>query len=99
MEGLVWRILLLSTMTIFKQVSAITFCKQSAMTVRYVKQCPTDFKSWEIAAKKMNCESVQQRCLDSFNTGQHQFQYHCVINAWMNATLEVTVRNTASTGK
>uniref|UniRef100_A0A8W8JEV3 Uncharacterized protein n=1 Tax=Magallana gigas TaxID=29159 RepID=A0A8W8JEV3_MAGGI len=37
----------------------------------------------------MNCESIEQHCSDSFNTGRHQFQYHCVINAWRNATLEV----------
>eukprot|EP00105_Crassostrea_gigas_P044115 XP_019928263.1 PREDICTED: uncharacterized protein LOC109620391 [Crassostrea gigas] len=93
MEGLVWRILLLSTMTVFKKVSAITFCEQSAMTVRYVEECPTDFRSWEIAAKKMNCESIEERCSDSFNTRRHQFQYHCVINAWRNVTLEVCAPN------
>ncbi|XP_052709506.1 uncharacterized protein LOC128184182 [Crassostrea angulata] len=93
MEGLVWRILLLSTMTVFKKVSAITFCEQSAMTVRYVEECPTHFRSWEIAAKKMNCESIEERCSDSFNTRRHQFQYHCVINAWRNATLEVCALN------
>lgn len=63
------------------------------MTVRYVEQCPTDSMSWKIAAEKMNCESVEQRCSDSFNTGRHQFQYHCVINAWRNATLEVCALN------
>uniref|UniRef100_A0A8W8JJW3 Kazal-like domain-containing protein n=1 Tax=Magallana gigas TaxID=29159 RepID=A0A8W8JJW3_MAGGI len=93
MEGLVWMVLLLSTITIFIKVSAITFCEKSAITVRYVEHCPTDFRSWEIAAKKMKCESIEQRCSDSFNTGRHRFQYHCVINAWMNATLEVCALN------
>lgn len=78
---------------VYSEVLAITFCEQSAMTVRYVKQCPTDFRSWEIAAKKKNCESVEQRCSDSFNTGRHSFQYHCVINAWRNTTLEVCALN------
>lgn len=77
-------------MFIFTEVLAITFCKQSAMTVRYVEQCPTDFRSWEIAAKKMNCESIEQNCSQ---TGRHHFQYHCVINTWMNANLEVCALN------
>ncbi|XP_065927664.1 uncharacterized protein [Magallana gigas] len=63
------------------------------MTIKYVEKCPTDAKSWKIAAEKMNCESIEQRCSDSFNTGRHQFQYHCVINAWRNATLEVCALN------
>eukprot|EP00105_Crassostrea_gigas_P036662 XP_019920810.1 PREDICTED: uncharacterized protein LOC105323881 [Crassostrea gigas] len=37
----------------------------------------------------MNCESIEQRCSDE----QHRFQYHCVINAWRNATLEVCALN------
>lgn len=86
-------ILLLSMMFIYTEVYAITFCEKSAITVRYVDHCPTDFRSWGIAAKKMNCESIEQHCSDSFKTGRHQFQYHCVINAWMNATLEVCALN------
>eukprot|EP00105_Crassostrea_gigas_P002560 XP_011415128.1 PREDICTED: uncharacterized protein LOC105319324 [Crassostrea gigas] len=63
------------------------------MTIKYVGKCPTDAKSWKIAADKMNFESIEQHCSDSFNTGRHQFQYHCVINAWWNATLEVCALN------
>uniref|UniRef100_A0A8W8JF10 Uncharacterized protein n=1 Tax=Magallana gigas TaxID=29159 RepID=A0A8W8JF10_MAGGI len=71
------------------EVSAILFCEKSALTVRYVENCPTDSSSWKNAAKKMNCESIEQRCSDE----HHRFQYHCVINAWRNATLEVCALN------
>lgn len=86
-------ILLLSLMNIYSEVHAITFCEKSTMTIKYVEKCPTDANSWKIAAEKMNCESIEQHCSDSFNTGRHQFQYHCVINAWRNATLEVCAPN------
>nr|XP_034330984.1 uncharacterized protein LOC109618301 isoform X1 [Crassostrea gigas] len=86
-------ILLLSLMYIYSEIHAITFCEKSTMTIKYVEKCPTDAQSWKIAAKKMNCESIEQDCSDSFNIGRHQFQYHCVINAWRNATLEVCALN------
>lgn len=78
---------------ICSKVHAINCCEKSTMTKKYVEKCPTDAQSWKIAAEKMNCESVEQRCSDSFDTKRHQFQYHCVINAWMNATLEVCALN------
>lgn len=81
--------LLLSTLYICTEVSSFTFCEKSAATTRYVNQCPTDKESWKIATKDMNCESINQNC----SSGRHHFQYHCVINAWMNATLEVCAPN------
>lgn len=77
-----------------KKVSAIIFCEESAMTVRYVERCPEDLKSWENAAKNMNCESIRHNCsLTLLSKGQHHFQYHCVINTFINATLEVCAFN------
>lgn len=75
---------------IHTKVLALTFCEKSILTVRYVEKCPTDSTSWKIAAEKMNCESIEQNCSQ---TGRDHFQYHCVINAWMNATLEVCALN------
>lgn len=80
---------LMSVMYIFTEVSSFTFCEESAATMRYVNRCPTDSESWKIAAKNMNCESIKQNC----SSVRHHFQYHCVINAWMNATLEVCAPN------
>lgn len=38
----------------------------------------------------MNCETIKQNCSSS---KQHQFQYHCVINGFGNALLEVCALN------
>lgn len=76
------------------EVLALTSSKESAKTVRHTESCPVDLKSWEKAAKTMNCEDVKQNCSLIFTTNrQHRFQYHCVINAWMNATFEVCAPN------
>eukprot|EP00105_Crassostrea_gigas_P038044 XP_019922192.1 PREDICTED: uncharacterized protein LOC105326851 isoform X1 [Crassostrea gigas] len=87
--------LLILTMTLYMDaaVMAMTFCEESAKTVRYVDKCPEDLKSWEKAAKDMNCESIEHNCSKTVSKGNHRFQYHCVINAWMNATLEVCAPN------
>lgn len=78
-------------MNIYAEVSSIPICEASAATVRIVSRCPTDLKSWKIAAQNMKCESINQSCSDRLY--RHIYQYHCVINAWMNATLEVCAPN------
>lgn len=75
----------------YLKVSALSSCEESASTVQIVKRCPTDSESWKMAAKNMNCEAIKQNCSQSSN--RHHFQYHCVINAWMNVTLEVCAPN------
>lgn len=79
------------------QTLAETPCGISVLTVNYVKQCPTDALSWKMAAKRMNCESLIHNCLPNtkhrLNTKPVKFQYHCLINAWINATLEVCAFN------
>lgn len=83
--------LLLALMFIFTEVSSLSYCEESVNTVRIVKRCPTDSESWEMAAKNMNCDAIKQNCPQSSKI--HHFQYHCVINAWMNETLEVCALN------
>lgn len=73
-----------------EKCSSFTFCEESATKIRYVLKCPTDTKSWKIAAKNMNCDSIKQNCS---STTEHQFQYHCVINELRNALLEVCALN------
>lgn len=80
----------------FFKVLGITFCEKSNLTIRYVKKCPTDSTSLKIAAEKLNCESIEQNCS---RAGQYLFQYHCVINAWRKATLEVCALNRTIIGK
>lgn len=74
---------------------AFTSCGISILTVNYVKQCPEDSKSWQLAAKRMNCDGIEQDCQQGIRADSHQFvfQYHCVINVWRNATLEVCAFN------
>lgn len=76
-------------------------CGISVSTVNYVKQCPTDAISWKMAAKRMNCESISHNCLPTrrLNTKPAEFQFHCLINAWINATLEVCAFNCTIIGK
>lgn len=79
------------------QVSAYTQCEYSLLKVNYVRDCPTDAVSWNKAAERMDCQSIKQNC-SGLNPQQHVFQYHCVVNGWMNATLEVCVFNRSILG-
>lgn len=77
---------------IYFKVPALSYsCNESAGTVRPVDRCPKDSKSWEIAAKNMRCDAIKQNCSQS--SSRRIFQYHCVINAWMNETLEMCAPN------
>lgn len=84
--------------SLFK-VCGFTFCEDSEKTVRHVQQCPNDFKSWEKAARRMNCESMEHNCSGIVDMKRHHFQYHCVVNAWMNDTVEVCALNRTIIGK
>lgn len=78
-------------------VSAYTQCEYSLLKVNYVRDCPTDAVSWNKAAERMDCQSIKQNC-SGLNPQQHVFQYHCVVNGWMNATLEVCAFNRSILG-
>ncbi|XP_061167904.1 uncharacterized protein LOC133176858 [Saccostrea echinata] len=54
------------------------------MTVEYVDHCPGTKEEWMHAAVRKNCSNIKQDCVKS-----EQFQYHCVINSFINATMEV----------
>lgn len=47
------------------------------------------------AAKQRNCESIEQECtkLTGLNNQRYIFQYHCLVNSWGNATIEVCALN------
>ncbi|XP_048727972.2 uncharacterized protein LOC125645962 isoform X2 [Ostrea edulis] len=65
-------------------------CNISKPTIRYVTSCPKDELSWKEAAKRKNCNTlanvaVNMGCVKNSS----DFVYHCVINHWLNATLEV----------
>ncbi|XP_062577067.1 histone-lysine N-methyltransferase, H3 lysine-79 specific-like isoform X2 [Saccostrea cucullata] len=56
-------------------------CNLSTSTVEIVEQCPADEKSYKEAESRKNCSSISHPCVS--------FDYHCVMNAWRNATVEV----------
>ncbi|XP_062620691.1 uncharacterized protein LOC134282304 [Saccostrea cucullata] len=80
-----------------EKVSTFGTCEISILTMRFVEKCPADEVSWKKAAERLNCASVTQSCAESleppFNSRNYIFQYHCVINAWRNATIEVCALN------
>lgn len=54
------------------------------MTV--VTSCPKSKEEWDIASREKNCSKIatQQTC-----AAAEKFKYHCVINGYRNALLEV----------
>lgn len=51
-----------------------------------MKECPITRKEWNNAAKNKNCEKLSQRRNCSKET---ELQYHCLINSYLNDTVEV----------
>lgn len=58
-----------------------TPCNESAITATKVKSCPQNYNEWNKAAVKKGCGKMPHTC--------SSFEYHCVINAWRNETIEV----------
>lgn len=62
------------------------YCKEAVQSVEKVSSCPTSKEQWDNAARRKNCweKALKQKC-----TIPKKFVYHCVINGYGNATLEV----------
>nr|XP_034333546.1 uncharacterized protein LOC117691492 isoform X1 [Crassostrea gigas] len=59
-------------------------CQVSKETVEIVDNCPHTEDKWMEAAARKNCETYASQCDEP-----DRFVYHCVINAFINQTLEV----------
>lgn len=59
-------------------------CPISRMTVQVVEECPDSLEKWNRAAERKNCAAFATHC-----GGPKKLQYHCVINPFVNATIEV----------
>lgn len=83
------------------KAAAFAACQKSILTVRYGHHCPKDAESWQMRAEEMNCNSIRQQCSESLSLDpkKYIFQYHCLINSWMNATIEVTVQSLTQMGR
>lgn len=53
-------------------------------TVRVVNDCPDSEESWRDAAERKNCSAYANYCDEP-----ERLLYHCVINEYVNQTLEV----------
>ena len=62
-------------------------CLKSTPTISYVKSCPKNKSEWDSAANRKQCSSIADdlKCA----TPTSNFKYHCLLNRWRNATLEV----------
>ncbi|XP_052691128.1 uncharacterized protein LOC128168997 isoform X2 [Crassostrea angulata] len=59
-------------------------CQVSKETVDIVEDCPDSLEKWMEAAARKNCEAYANQCDEP-----DRLEYHCVINAFINQTLEV----------
>lgn len=59
-------------------------CHISKSTVQIVDNCPKSEKKWKQAAVKKNCEALASQCSEP-----ERLEYHCVINPFINQTIEV----------
>nr|XP_034335748.1 uncharacterized protein LOC105348129 [Crassostrea gigas] len=61
-------------------------CKEAVESVETVSSCPTSKEQWDKASSRKKCweTALEQTCSDP-----QKFVYHCVINGYGNATLEV----------
>lgn len=70
--------------------STETSCHSSA-GIEIVDSCPQTVPEWKEAVRRKNCKSISHNC--------SKFHYHCVINAWMNQTIEVCAPSVHIVGK
>lgn len=68
------------------QIVDSTYCSWSKQTASRVTSCPKTMQEMEEREQLKNCLSLAflQNCTDAIN-----FKYHCVINEFENALIEV----------
>lgn len=59
-------------------------CHISRTTVQIVKDCPNSEVKWKQASARKNCTAYASQCSEP-----EKLEYHCVINPFINETLEV----------
>lgn len=59
-------------------------CEVTRSTVQVVEDCPDSEEKWEEAAARKNCSVYSSQCSEP-----RRLVYHCVINPYVNQTLEV----------
>lgn len=72
---------LISSTKILVKADVANKCNESKATAKIVNACPKTAREWNEAAKKKGCRNITNSCTS--------FEYHCVMNAWRNETIEV----------
>lgn len=78
--------LIVILMTIQCRKSQLTLCEEYVASLTVVDSCPQSKEEWDIAASKKNCS---QRAAGLTCAASEEFKYHCVINGYRNALVEV----------
>lgn len=65
-------------------VAGSNSCEVTRSTVQVVDRCPVSEKGWREAAEKKRCDVPAKQCSEP-----GRLVYHCVINQYVNQTLEV----------
>ncbi|XP_056015862.1 uncharacterized protein LOC125674591 isoform X2 [Ostrea edulis] len=71
-------------------------CTASIPTLNNVAQCPNTAEAWLNAASRKRCDAIAetQTCVSD----PAKFVYHCLVNQWLNGTVEVCAPNWILTG-
>ncbi|XP_061169423.1 uncharacterized protein LOC133178729 [Saccostrea echinata] len=59
-------------------------CSVSSATVQFVTSCPSTVQEYKKRSEAKGCQYIGQDCISS-----NKFNYHCVLNSYGNASLEV----------
>lgn len=65
-------------------VAGSNSCDVTRSTVQIVEDCPVSEEEWREAAERKRCDVPAKQCSES-----ERLVYHCVINPYVNQTLEV----------
>lgn len=60
------------------------FCNVTRSTKKVVPDCPDSVDKWNEASERKNCTQYASQCSEP-----EKLEYHCVINPFINETLEV----------
>lgn len=61
--------------------------------MKIVQNCPETLDEWKIMASRKHCAGYNQTCTDPL-----KFMYHCVVNPYLNETIEVCAPSAFITG-
>lgn len=64
-------------------------CEEAVYDIKSVDSCPTSKDGWDQAAKNKKCTDIAKRKNCTHTVIKLLYVYHCVINAYLNETLEV----------